>query len=619
MSKKKQVPAKVPYRFGATLRRLLLSWLTGVILEYLLLPEALKNLSSLEGLAQMSIVRLLLVTVVLTAVLELAAQSVSTERFERWSIAVLFALYGGLTLFYSFTWPYLVICLLVAIILAVWALLGYDSTPAPAPEKEKKLHPRLAAAVTVCLAAAFIWAVSLWTVGRVRSFSTPTFDFGIFSQMFHNMKESLQPLTTVERDGLLSHFAVHVSPIYYLMLPFYALFPHPETLQILQAAVLASAVIPLWLLGKAHGLGSWQRALLCLVYLAMPALAGGTSYDLHENCFLAPLILYLMLGLDKRSIPLTAAGAVLTLLVKEDAAVYVAIAGLFVLLRAALTHKNRHDMLTGAVLIAGSVLYFLAVTNYLANQGDGVMTYRYKNFIYDGSDSLFTVIKAVLLSPGKMLFECVDKEKLTFIAQTLLPLLVLPLLTRRFDRYILLIPYILLNLMSDYVYQHDIFFQYTFGSTAFLIYLTAVNLSDLKGKLPRCCALALAAVISLGCFYKLIVPKVTYYSQLEGKNRGYYTQLREGLDRIPEGASVSATTFYTTYLSNREILYDIRYGSWEHISSTEYVVLKVNAESDYKKYKTDDLSGYESLCRRLEEAGYRQIYTHGSVFVIYQK
>lgn len=42
-------------------------------------------------------------------------------------------------------------------------------------------------------------------------------------------------MTTCERDRVLSHFAVHVSPIYYLFLPFYALFPSPVTLEVLQA------------------------------------------------------------------------------------------------------------------------------------------------------------------------------------------------------------------------------------------------------------------------------------------------------------------------------------------------------------------------------------------------
>ena len=52
------------------------------------------------------------------------------------------------------------------------------------------------------------------------------------------------------------------------------------------------------------------------------------------------------------------------------------------------------DLLTGLLLLGVSVLYFLLVTDFLAEQGDGVMTYRYANFMYDGSDSLLTVVKA---------------------------------------------------------------------------------------------------------------------------------------------------------------------------------------------------------------------------------
>ena len=113
---------------------------------------------------------------------------------------------------------------------------------------------------------------------------------------------------------VLSHFAVHVSPSYYVLLPFYCIVPHPGTLQVMQAVVIASAVIPMWLIGKRHGLHPLLRTLLCLVLLLLPTTAGGASYDIHENCFLLPLILWLMYAFDRRSILLTLLFAVLTLL-----------------------------------------------------------------------------------------------------------------------------------------------------------------------------------------------------------------------------------------------------------------------------------------------------------------
>ena len=444
-------------------------------------------------------------------------------------------------------------------------------------------------------------------------------DGGIFSQMFYNMKASGLPLTTVERDGLLSHFAVHVSPIYYLLLPFYWLYPAPATLQVLQAAVLASAVIPLWLLGKHHNLKPGVRFLLCLLLLLYPSYAGGTSYDIHENAFLTPLLLWLFYGIDRRNGIVAAVAAVLTLMVKEDAAVYVAVVALFLLLRSVLRQDEKWGLIAGAALLTLSVGWFLATTTYLATSGDGVMTYRYNNFMYDKSDSLMTVIKAVLLCPMKAVFECVDKEKLTFIGMTLGALAGIPLMTRRYERLVLLIPYLLVNLMTDYKYQFDIFFQYTYGATACLIYLVLVNITDWQLDLHRVAALGLALVISLGCFWNQIIPKAVKYPTYCKTYAGYYDALRSVLDEIPEGASAAATTYYTTYLSQRDVLYDVRYASKEHVLSCEYVAVGVTDSGCLKKYAVDGEKGYENFVALLQSEGYVKIAEHKGKMEIYKK
>ena len=532
-------------------------------------------------------------------------------------------LFGGLSAFVlntSFSIPFLTACLALLLCLILFAFTGWNSRPLLLPPEKKS--PKVYLWITAGLTLGFFLFVSIWTVSRVHSFSTPTYDFGIFSQMFYNMKESGLPITTVERDGALSHLLVHMSPIYYLMLPFYMLFPTPATLQVLQAAVIASSVIPLWLIGKHHGLSGLQRTLTCAVLLLYPALSGGTSYDIHENCFLAPLLLWLLYGIDRRNSPITALSALLTLSVKEDAAVYVGIVAVYLILKTLLHHKklDRKNLITGCVLLIASLVWFFTVTDFLATSGDGVMTYRYNNFIYDKSTSLVTVIKAVIMNPMKVIYECVDPEKLEFIGLTLLPLIGLPFLTRRFERFCLLIPYILVNLMSDYQYQHDIFFQYTFGATACLIYLSVINLAELKLNWQRIMLLATAVIISATLFSANIVPKATYYTQLCGRYGTYYDNVRSTLDKIPEDASVSATTFYTTHLSQRQVLYDIRYASTQHILSTEYVAINIHADSCLKKYAYGGKNnGYENFIKLLEQNGYTLFAELPGTLVIYHK
>jgi len=599
----------------ALLRRVLLAWLTAAAGEFLLLPDGVKTMDSLQALSAMSLPRLLIVTAIVLALLE-GVSRLMDHRAERWMLAGVFAVLSCAALAATFTWAFLAVCILMFVLLLVYACMGWDRS---LPVKASPERSVLAASLTAVLAVAFFLLVSVWTVGRVYSFSTPTFDFTIFAQMFHSMRTTGLPVTTVERDGALSHFAVHVSPIYYLLLPFYMLFPTPATLQVLQAAVLASSVIPLYLLAKRHGLPPFMRTALCALLLLYPAFAGGTSYDIHENAFLTPLILWLFYGIDRKNTLITALFAVLTMMVKEDAPVYVAVVALWLLLRGVLHKRGKWESTMGTLMLVSSLSYFFAVTSYLATSGDGVMTYRYSNFIYDGSSSLVTVIKAVLLSPMKAVFECVDKEKLEFIGLTLLPLAGLPLLTRRYERLVLLIPYILVNLMSDYQYQHDIFFQYTYGATACLFYLVTVNLADLKGQKLRMAALGLALCISAACFGAQIVPEATRYPQNCRTYAAYYDKVRDVLDVVPEDASVAATTYYTTHLSQRSTLYDIRYASQEHIFSCEYIALAVKSTYSYKPYAVNGENGYENFRDLILEQGYEKIAEYKNVAEVYRR
>ncbi len=603
--------------FGDTLRHLLLSWLLAAALELLLVPVAARDMGTLAALERMRLIRVAAVTAVLFGTLFFLSRKVPAAPYQRWGMAAAFLVLAVTALMVSYSLAFLCICLLILSVLCLYALFGWDGRPSPEKVQDGK-GKWYCIGATAVLTVLFFWFVSSWGVGRVNSYCAPSYDFGIFSQMFYYMKETGLPMTTLERDGLLSHFQVHMSPIYYLLLPFYSLAPYPATLQVLQAAVLACAVIPLWLIGKHHGLSCLQRTVVCALLLLYPAFSGGTGYDIHENCFLTPLLLWLLYGIDKKNIPITSVAAVLTLLVKEDAAVYVGIIALYLLIRSGL-HREKWGAITGGVLLVGAVGYFFAVTGYLAQSGDGVMTYRYDNFLYGDSDSLITVIFAVIMNPMKVLYECVDAEKLKFIGQTMLPLLGLPLLTRRFERYILLIPYVLINLMPDYQYQHNILFQYTFGSTACLIYLAAVNVADLHLQWHRLGALALTAAVSVGYFTATVLPEGTKYPQYTETYAAYYALVGDTLDKIPEEASVAATTFYTTRLSQRRVLYDVLYCSQEHLLECEYVALNVRETGSYRKYAINGQNGYENLVNLLKNNGYVLFAEYPGVTEIYRK
>ncbi len=446
--------------------------------------------------------------------------------------------------------------------------------------------------ITGCavFAVCFSLLFGIQTVCRYLTLSTPCFDFGIFSQMFHNMRQTLIPATTCEREMLLSHFAVHVSPIYYLFLPFYAVFPSPITLQICQVVMLASGVIPLVLLTKKLGLSNKSSLIFALLYLLFPALGGGTYYDLHENKFLAPLILFLFYFIEKEHISMSLLFGVLVCLVKEDAPIYVMFAAVYTIF----SKKTSRGKFNGAFLLSVSFLYFGVVTMLLNIYGQGVMNYRYSNFMTNGEGTLSTVVINIIKNPAYVIYEMfgigtgvADISKQTFALQMLLPLGFMPFVTKKIERIILILPFILVNLMPDYVYQHDIYFQYTYGTFPFLLYASVLNYRDLSPKTKRVIAMFALCASILVCTQTVYMRAV--YCDRYVSNKKSYDEIRNVLENLPKDASVSASTFFCAALSERSELYSIDNSEQEH--KTDYVALDLRySENDpyYDQYIEDN-------------------------------
>lgn len=430
------------------------------------------------------------------------------------------------------------------------------------------------------LLAAFLIAV---TVFRYLTFAAPGFDFGIFSQMFAYMRRTGLPLTTYERSALLSHFNIHFSPIYYLMLPLYLLFPDPATLQVQQALIVAAGLYPLYLLCRRHALGTGATALMAGVYLLFPALSGSCLYDLHENCFLTVCLLFVLYGMDADKPWILWSAALLTLCIKEDAAIYLAFLGLYDLLRG--PHRVR-----GAALFAAALAAFLATTGYISSGGDGVMDVRYQNLVDDPSDGMLGVVRTALLQPARLLAECFEADKVQYLLLMLLPFFPLLLCKKHPERYLLLCPMLLLNVLPDWKYQHNIGFQYHFGTTALLLYFALLQLSEQNKRrqtFHALLAVAVCAVLFSGSHLRRLDIVPTYLAQPE-----QYEQMEQALDEIPEGASVSASTFLTAHLADHEELYPL-----EANIKTDYVALDL-------RYGKADLPTCDSLAGEYYELIY---------------
>ncbi len=532
--------------------RLFTGWCVAAVVELLHNPYGFATLEFMDG-----VIMWRFVTVAVYVMLLLTAISYRrhTVALEAW-ILLLTAFAYLLALALRDTGKWLCIGLAAVYICVMWYLVPNDRLSL----RSIPLSRRTALWLIALAATVFATFCITVTVCRYRGYVSSTWDFGVFTQMFHYMKETGLPLTTCERGELLSHFAVHLSPVWYLFLPLYWMFPFPETLQILQALTLVSGVVPLYLLCRHKGLSVKAQCAVCLCYFSFPALIGGQMYDVHENLFLTPFLLWLLYFYEKRRWVAMALFALLTCLVKEDAPLFTGAIALFII-------SDRRDYKRGVPLFLGSVLYFVGAVTWLQIYGEGAMTAsRFSHFLPNGEEGLHAVLRTVITNPGYLFLQVFTAEKILFLLFLLLPLAGMPLLSKRVSHLPLLIPILVENVMPSWPYQYSLHYQYVFGAIALLFYLAVMNLPSLTARwrrflLPTMCGLSILITVSqMSSHFHVVLGCI--------ENAADNQRIAAVLAEIPQEASVVSHGYLLPSVGAREQVYDMT-----SQKPAEYIVL----------------------------------------------
>ena len=453
--------------------------------------------------------------------------------------------------------------------------------------KIKRIHTNIIVAIIGVLLFGFVGIV---TVLRYKSYLNSTFDFGIFTQMYENMRQTGSVATTLERNRLLSHFGVHFSPIYYIALPIYFIFPSPVTVQLIQALMIALPVIPIVLIAREYRLSNWMTVGFTLLYALYPATSGGAVYDMHENCFLTFFLLMTIWAAEKKKTYIMILMMLFAFFVKEDAAIYVLVLGTFYLL-------SRKDKKRGLILMVCAAVYFLIAISVVNSYGLGIMDNRFSNLYFDADGGLSQVFKSIIANPGYVIayFILMFGPMATVIFTT----------GKKYTRYILLSPLIIINIFTTYVYMHDINFQYNFGVIALIMYLAIMNMADVKAEKAKTyvsIAVLCAGIMFVGNQF----PKMPNYYKTYTENKSTYEKIDKALELVPTNASVCASGFFTPHLFKNLVMYDQNH--LEQPVYTDYLV--VDERFDNEKQKFDQV---------LSSGRYEIAYQEQGLISIYKK
>ena len=449
--------------------------------------------------------------------------------------------------------------------------------------------PLLAVLAGACLYTAYF---SVITVAHYRNFGSSAFDLGGWDNLMWNVvhRGNGEPVlgSTPFMGPAASHLARHATFFAYVIAPVYALAPRPETLLVLQAAMLGAAAVPLFLYARRH-IPPWTAALVAWLYLIYPPLHGANLYDFQFLPLGIPFLWLLLYAIDSGRRGLAIAATILALAVREDVGFCVGVLGLWLLLSGTAARA-------GALLaIVGTGYFLLLKLGVMPHFADGSETFvnQYAGLLPPGEHTFGSILETISVNPPFTANVLLERDKLVYVLKLLAPVLLAPLASPL--GFVLLIPGVIFTLLSTgYEPLYQISFQYTAYWTPFVFIAAVVLLErsgnprhagDVGGPLRRRALAVGLAAASLACsyLYGAILPhenlrcgpEFPRFHSTPDDVRGR-AELAALAPWIPADAKVAASEHLLPHVSGRADAYTLRFG----VHDAEYMLFAVPMRGD---------------------------------------
>ena len=354
--------------------------------------------------------------------------------------------------------------------------------------------------------------------------------------------------TSLEVDN---SFADHFRPFFLVVVPLYAIFQTPETLLILQALVLASAAIPLYLLAYAK-LAAWRVALaIVIAYLLYPTVGFIARFDFHIEVFAIPAFIGAFYAMSKDRWGWASLWLLIPLLCKETMGLTVAMFGLYAIIM-------RRNVRWGVLWLAGGLLAFWFTAFVLIPGIRGEALDALARYGWLGS-SPGQILATAFTEPGLIWRHLISPNRLLYLLQISLPVGFLNLLG--LPEFLLALPGLATNSLADHFCQPTIYCHYSVPIVPFVFIAVVYGLWRLQIWLPGSqvwqSAAYLIVLLSLASFVvdnpfqeQPLLP--SFSDEIDNAE-----VVRSALAAVPDGLSVVTTNDYAPHLARRSGLFII--------------------------------------------------------------
>lgn len=427
--------------------------------------------------------------------------------------------------------------------------------------------------VAISLAILYAIGFSVLTIRRHLAFNTHAFDLGLQQHVvwntFHGRWFEYTYMVGFN-PSLVNHLGDHVQPILWLISWLYFFYDGAETLLVVQSFIVASGVIPIFLLARHWKLHSLVGVVFAGTYLFHPALQGAILFDFHPLTMAASLLLWAFYFLEIEEFYGLAIASLLVLTCKENLALAMMLLGAYALVR-------RRAIVGSILFFVGMVWFLLCFFVILPMFNSGIGSNAFSRYQYLGANWLAVAVN--LLSHPNVLWErFTESLTLHYLRDVFVPYGGLSLFSPQV--LIVLMSELGLNVLSSFDAQRSINYQYSailVGTGAVAMVNGAAWLSWRMKKVLRfpvkyleiICAL-FALTCSLGFQFRAY--HTIRFMGLEYRDSYRITEHdrigKRIIAQIPSDATVSAQSDISPHVSQRRYVY-----VFPTVNDAEYVIL----------------------------------------------
>lgn len=440
--------------------------------------------------------------------------------------------------------------------------------------------------------------LTVLSIARHISLSSGASDLGIFDQAIWNTAHGDILFSSLKNN--MNLLGDHFEPVLLLIAPLYLLWPNVIILFLVQSILLASAVIPLYLIARAELKERFLILAFIVSYILSRPLRGVGLSDFHPECFVLTLLFWAYYFVKKRKNTLLVLTVLLLLFCKEDVAFLISGLGIFVLF------SQKRFRLGFVLFIAGIAAWFLE-TKIIIPHFNPSGVYPYMDRLPFGLTYMDN-IKAVINNPFLLVNSFLTKEKMEYCVKLLAPLGFLSILSPA--HYVLIAIPLFKNILPvniNFSGFYNITSHYTAGIIPF-VYISAISgagwlLSKIRYK---------KAPFFMGLF--IILSSLLFYGKTDGyklarflqgikKNRSL--EILSYLKRVPKNASVATNFSLVPHLSHRKYIFEWNPRS-EAAYITEYVVVDMNLSESLAK---EDIAEIKPYFEDIASKGYKNTFS----------